>query len=184
VLTPSIAVHGKAGGSQVDDTFAPTPLTFVLDGTSLRVQETPVATTPGAAPADPMHPSQPGVVPHRVPASIKLAVVRVHATTARTLGLVGLVLAGLLALLGLALRGRDADDELVSIRRQSAGMLVPVSSPLAAPPGGYVDVAHFDSLVHIARNYQLMILHHQRGDAHSFFIDDDGSIYRYTVRAA
>jgi len=45
-------------------------------------------------------------------------------------------------------------------------------------------VANFDSLAHIARSYQLMILHHQRGNAHSFYIDDDGSIYRYSVRAA
>jgi hypothetical protein len=29
-----------------------------------------------------------------------------------------------------------------------------------------------------------MILHHQRGNAHSFYIDDDGSIYRYSLRAA
>src|SRR5262249_43920703 len=39
VLTPSVAVHGSVGGSPVNDTFAPTPLTFVLDGTSLRVQQ-------------------------------------------------------------------------------------------------------------------------------------------------
>ena len=77
----------------------------------------------------------------------------------------------------------EAADELMKIRRRGGGLLVPVSSPPAPPAGGYVDVANFDSLAHLARSYQLMILHHQRGDAHSFYIDDDGSIYRYGVRA-
>src|SRR5439155_17046083 len=37
VLTPTIAVSGTVGGVAVSDTFAPNPLTFVLDGYSLRL---------------------------------------------------------------------------------------------------------------------------------------------------
>ena len=185
VLTPAIAVHGMVAGKSVSDTFAPTPLSFALDGYSLRLeQQTAVPTQPGeAAPADALRPSQPGVVAQHAPASVKLLVAKVRVTTARTIGLVGLVFAGLLALAGFLLTGRNQGDELMKIRRRGGSLLVPVSSPPAPPAGGYVDVANFDSLAHLARSYQLMILHHQRGDAHSFYIDDDGSIYRYGVRA-
>jgi signal peptidase I len=184
VLTPAIDVSGTVGGEAVSNTFAPTPVTFVLDHFSLRLQESSMPTQPGAAPADTLHPSEPGVVPHREPASIKLLVAKVRVTTARWVGIVGLALAALVALVGFVLSGRNKGDELTKIRRIGGGLLVPVSGPPAPPPGGYVDVANFDSLAHIARSYQLMILHHQRGDAHNFYIDDDGSIYRYSLRAA
>jgi signal peptidase I len=185
VLTPAIDVRGTVAGSAVSDTFAPTPLTFVLDGYSLRLQQTAVSMQPGAAvTTDALHPSEPGVVPHREPASVKLLVGKVRVTTARWIGIAGLALAALVALVGFVLSGRNEDDELAKIRRLGGGLLVRVSSPPAPPAGGYVDVANFDSLAHIARSYQLMILHHERGDSHSFYIDDDGSIYRYSVRAA
>ena len=185
VLTPAIEVSGTVGATAVSDTFAPTPLTFVLDGYSLRLQQTATSMQPGAtATSDALHPSEPGVVPHREAASIKLLVGKVRVTSARWIGIVGLAFAALLALVGFVLSGRNQGDELTKIRRLGGGLLVPVSGPPAPPAGGYVDVANFDSLAHIARSYQLMILHHQRGDSHSFYIDDDGSIYRYSVRAA
>ena len=184
VLAPTIDVHGTAGGDAVTDTFAPTPLTFALDAYSLRLEQVPTATVPGTGPApDALHPSQPGVVPHRTSAKIKLIVASISVTAARALGLTGLGLAGLAALVGFVLLGGRQGDELATIRRRGGSLLVPVSSPPAAPSGGYVDVANFDSLAHLARSYQLVILHHQRGEAHSFYIDDDGSIYRYSVRA-
>jgi signal peptidase I len=185
VLTPAIDVSGTVGGKAVSAAFAPTPLTFALDGYSLRLQQAATPTQPGAATAtDALHPSEPGVVPHREPASIKLVVGKVRVTSARWIGVVGLVFAALIALAGFVLSGRNRGDELTTIRRLGGGLLVPVSSPPAPPAGGYVDVANFDSLAHIARSYQRMILHHQRGNAHSFYIDDDGSIYRYSLRAA
>lgn len=187
VLTPTIAVRGTVGANAVSDTFAPTPLTFVLDRYSLRLQQVaPVAQAPGTAATttDALHPSQPGVVADEVPASVKLVFANARVTTARRIGITGLVLAALLGIAGFLLFGRNQGDELMNIRRRSGALLVPVSSPPAPPAGGYVDVANFESLDHLARNYQLMILHHQRDDAHSFFIDDDGSIYRYSVRAA
>src|SRR5262249_58515652 len=93
------------------DTFAPTPLTFVLDGFSLRIENVPAATAePGAAPADALHPSQPGVVPHRAPASMKLLVGKVRVTTARTIGFGGLARPALLPLAGLMLARRNRGD--------------------------------------------------------------------------
>jgi signal peptidase I len=184
VLRPTVTVHGRVGGAQVEDTFMPTALSFALDGFSLRLQRTSPAAQPGVTETvDALHPSQPGVIPHQSPASMKLVVAKVRVTSARWIGLVGLVLAALLAVAGFVLLGRNQGDELTKIRRRGGALLVPVSSPPAAPAGGYVEVANFDSLAHLARSYQLMILHHQRGDAHSFYLDDDGSIYRYGVRA-
>ena len=184
VLAPAVHVRGTVDGTPVTTDFTPTPLTFALDGYSLRLQQSAAASQPGAtvSSADALHPSEPGVMSHSRPASARLVVASMRVSTARTLGIAGLVLAALLALAGLLVSGVSG-DELSRIRRRGGGMLVPVSSPPAAPAGGFVDVANFDSLVHLARSYQLVILHHQRGDAHSFYIDDDGSIYRFSVRA-
>jgi signal peptidase I len=183
-LTPTVDVHGDVAGTQVSQTFAPTALSFALDGYALRLQTTAPATLqPGTAAPDVLSPSEPGVIPQQAPATVKLLVAKVRVSTARTAGLAGFGLALLAGLVGFALLGGRRGDELTAIQRRNGGLLVPVSSAPAAPAGGYIEVANFDSLAHLARGYQLMILHHQRGEAHSFYLDDDGSIYRYSVRA-
>src|SRR5207247_6238014 len=91
-------------------------LTFALDGYSLRLQQAATPLQPGAAAVDALHPSEPGVVPHRESASIKLLVGKVRVTSARWIGIVGLVLAALLALAGFRLSGRNRGDELTTIR--------------------------------------------------------------------
>jgi signal peptidase I len=183
-LTPTVNVVGNIGGSPITTDFAPTPITFALDAFSLRLQDATTPLTPGESgtPTDALHPSAPGVLPQTAPASVKLLVTHIGVTTARRAGLIGLVVAAVLALAGLLVLGRGGSDELASIRRRGGDLLVPVSSPPVRPAGGYVDVANFDSLDHLARSYELVILHHQRGAEHSFYIDDDGSIYRYRVR--
>jgi signal peptidase len=184
VLAPTVDVTGNVAGTPVSQAFAPTALSFALDGYALRLQQAAPATLqPGTTAPDALHPSEPGVIPQRAPATVKLLVAKIRVAPARTVGLAGFGLAALAALIGLLLAGGRRGDELSAIQRRSGGLLVPVSSAPAAPAGGYIEVANFDSLAHLARSYQLMILHHQRGESHSFYLDDDGSIYRYGVRA-
>ena len=183
-LAPTVDVQGDVAGTPISQTFAPTALNFALDGFALRLEQSAPATLqPGTTAPDALHPSEPGVVPQHAAASVKLLVAKLRVSTARTVGLAGFGLAAIAALVGFALLGVRRGDELASIQRRNGGLLVPVSSAPAAPAGGYIEVANFDSLAHLARSYQLMILHHQRGEAHSFYLDDDGSIYRYGVRA-
>lgn len=183
-LTPAVDVRGNVAGTPVSQIFAPTGLSFALDGYALRLQQsTPAALQPGATAADALHPSEPGVIAQRAPATVRLVVAKLRVSTARTVGLAGFCFAAIAALVGVLLVGGRRGDELAAIQRRSGGLLVPVSSAPAAPAGGYIEVANFDSLAHLARSYQLMILHHQRGESHSFYLDDDGSIYRYGVRA-
>src|SRR5206468_10835643 len=76
-VTPTVAIDGTVGATPVSSTFAPTPMTFALDQHSLRLQQTSLPTSPGEpAPADALHPSQPGAVPVSHPASVKLVVAR------------------------------------------------------------------------------------------------------------
>jgi hypothetical protein len=184
LLTPHVTLDGTAGGAALHDTFAPAPLIFTLDSFSLRLQHPSLGATPGQAPSDPFHPSQPGSLLRQTAATLKLGTLHVRVSAARPIGLIGLAAAFALALLGLVFsrRGRY-EDELGQIRRQSEGLLVPVSSAPAAPANGYLDLANFESLAYLARSYQRVILHHQQGDSHGFYIDDDGSLYRYQLRA-
>jgi signal peptidase I len=184
LLTPHVTLDGTAAGAALHDTFAPAPLIFTLDSFSLRLQHPSLGATPGQAPSDPFHPSQPGSLLRQTAATLKLGTLHVRVSTARPIGLIGLAAALALALLGLLLSRSDRrEDELGQIRRQSEGLLVPVSSAPAAPATGYLDLANFESLAYLARSYQRVILHHQQGDSHGFYIDDDGSLYRYQLRA-
>lgn len=184
LVTPRITLDGTAGGAALHDTFAPAPLTFTFDSLSLRLQHPSLGVTPGQAPVDPFHPSQPGSLLRQTPATLKLGMLHLRVSAARPLGLIGLAVAVGLALLGLLVTRRSrSEDELGQIRRRSGGLLVPVSSAPAAPANGYLDLANFESLAYLARSYERVILHHQQGDSHGFYIDDDGSIYRYQLRA-
>jgi signal peptidase I len=187
-LTPVVAINGNVGTTSLaGSTFAPTAITFALDNTSLRMENTAVPTMPGIATsstASALTPSEPGVIAQSHPASVRLIVAHVGVTTLRKVSVIGLVVAVLLGLIGLLVLGAGGKDELASIRRRGGDLLVPVSSPPVRPAGGYVDVANFESLVHLARSYELVILHHQQGSEHGFYIDDDGSIYRYRVSTA
>jgi glucose-6-phosphate 1-dehydrogenase len=44
------------------------------------------------------------------------------------------------------------------------------------------DLADMEALVRLAKRYERLILHSEKGDEHTFVVDDAGSIYRYRAR--
>jgi Family of unknown function (DUF5305) len=109
----------------------------------------------------------------------------VSVKTLREVGSIGALGALLLVLLAAAtLVAASRGDELPRIQRNYGFALVAISSPPQAPDGRYVDVPTFESLAQLAETYERLILHHEQWGVHSFYIDDDSSVYRYTLDRA
>ena len=80
------------------------------------------------------------------------------------------------------LEGRG--DELSRIRRGHARLIVPVQSAPPPPPGGYVDVADLESLAQLASSYERVIFHLHEDPGDAFYVEDDGSVYRYRLEVS
>lgn len=183
LVTPTISLRGHLAGQALHTSFAPQPLDFVLDRYTLRLSgSTGAGAGPDQAPADPLHPSATGSLMRRESLTINLVGHRARVSRVRHLGLDGLLAAALLALLAAAfLHANRANDELGRIRRRYGHRILTVAAPPTAPATGYVEVASFGSLAQVAARLERVICHHQvDGDA-AFYLEDDGSVYRYKV---
>ena len=172
-----VAVQGVVGGRRVHELLAPTPVSFALDSTKLKLllPEQPDA-------PDPLQATVAGSLAGSAPASIGLGGLRLSVRTARTVGVLGAVGAVLVAVLGLLLvaRGRGG-DEVEQIRRRYRSWLVEAASPLSAP--NVVDLTSIESLARLAEYYERAIVHHADGAAHTFAIEHEGTLYRVRLGA-
>jgi signal peptidase I len=103
--------------------------------------------------------------------------------TLRWIGLVG-VLLSLACALGSYLRKRSEPfEETVRIQAQYGHMIVPIvgGEDLGWPP---VDVPNIKALVKLAHSSQRLILHNRSGEVDTYLLNDDGTVYRYQVRAS
>jgi len=170
-------VRGVVGGQRVHDSFAPTPVSFALDATKLRLllPEQPEA-------PDPLHATASGSLTHSAPATLGLGRLRASVPRARMAGIVGAGVGALVAALGLLLLVRgEAGDEIAQIRRRHGSWLVEVT----ALPGAasVVELTSVASLARLAEYYERAILHHVDGAVHTFAIERDGTLYRVRVGA-
>jgi len=181
LLTPTISLRGRLAGQPLHTSFAPQPLDFVLDKDILRLSGSLGAGAgPGQAPADPLHPSATATLMRHEPLTINLFGKRARASRVRQLGLDGLLAAALLVLLAAAfLHVNGSNDELGRIRRRYGHGILTVAAPPAAPANGYVEVTSFDSLAHLAATLERVIFHHQLDGDAAFYLENDGSVYRY-----
>ena len=174
-IQPRIAVRGEVGGTRVRVAFAP-PLTFALDELHLQLQQ-PIASTPGAAPSNALHPAQSAVVTG--PAAV-VSVGPLSLGVARVVAVLGVLasLFGLAALGGLVPLGRAPGEEIPARYRS---MLVSVGKPKhSAVEGWVVDVDSFEALGQLADHYDRLILHQRHPKGESYLVEEGGVAYRYT----
>ncbi|MFN2640600.1 MAG: signal peptidase I [Actinomycetota bacterium] len=188
-LVPSVDVTGIVEGKPIRATFAPR-LPLQLDRLMLRTL--PVATSAGTSnepPADPLEPSQQGSVDvgKAIGRRVAIGPIRLDARAARRAGIAS-ALACIIALAFAGYRGRARDetreDEATRILRRYRQWIVPVASPSARSGDPIVDVTSMASLLRLADRYGRMILHEEGVQRPAFFIEDEGTTYRYVTRAA
>jgi signal peptidase I len=101
---------------------------------------------------------------------------------ARTGGLaVGGVLLLVAAILALLARpGRVG--EAARIKARYGRLLVPVDAAGGSGHKSVIEVPTFRTLVRLADHYERLVLHHQRDGRHTYLLDVDDSLYRYTAK--
>lgn len=186
--TLAIMPHVRATGSldhlPLSTTFSPA-LEFSVS--ELEVKPTlggsSSSATAGASSA--FTPSSGGSVPSKryQPLFLSFKVVQVSVAAARAIALIGIavVLAGLIAMLGLLRTRKRPQGEAAGIRARYGHMIVPVAH-VAQPAGSSViDVADMEALVRIAEHYDRSILHETAAGAEAFWVTDESGQFRYTV---
>ena len=180
LVTPHIKVQGALHGQQLASSFGPAPLTFVLDKQTLRLAH-PIlgSSAPGEAPVDQLRPSATGSMPHLEANRMRIFMLRADVGRTRMFALLGLLISALLAAGALAaVLVSRSPDELTRIRRRYGHQIVSVT---AAPAGTAVDTATFDDLAVIAAADERVILQLVDGEGATFYVDEDGTVYRYRV---
>jgi signal peptidase I len=117
--------------------------------------------------------------PRAVPGEIGILGRSLEVATARRMAAVLGIAAVLATLLAIALaRASRRDGEAGLIAARHGGRLVPVDR-LDLVDRRLVDVGTIDDLVTLAEHYGRPILYECRGDAHTYAVEEQGTVYRY-----
>jgi signal peptidase I len=102
----------------------------------------------------------------------------------RTLGLAGLALALVLfAAVTLVERRTRRPGEAAAIERRLRRGMLTVESIDVTEVAAVVELSSIDELIAIAEEYERLVLHQQRGDAHAYTVLEDGTVYHYELAA-
>ncbi|HWI71131.1 MAG TPA: signal peptidase I [Baekduia sp.] len=187
-VLPRVHVKGTLAGQTLDDRFAPA-LTFQLDPLQLRTgagsgsTAASAAARSGALPVA-FTPSEAGSVAAiaHTPSRLSVGRLGLRVSTARWVALLGLLLAGVVALLTTARERRRPTDLSAQIHARYKHLIVPVSSIVLSPDQPIVDVMTIEALAQVAERCERVILHHHRIGAETYLVDDEGTLYRYQPR--
>ena len=169
-VTARVHSEGTLDGTPIGGDITPS-YAFAVSDVQMTPQGSPTSSTDGSL-------SSAGSKPN----TVKLLVVKASVPTVRVLAVLALLLALTAGIFGAVSRRREeGDSEVERILRDHKHLIVPGDAGL--PPGLPVtDVADMEALVRLAERYERLILHSEKGDEHTFVVDDAGSIYRYRVR--
>ncbi len=177
-VVPRVRAAGYAGDTVVDETFEP-QLPLVLDEVALRLVEP--ASDPGEeeSATSSLTPRVEGEGTVSEPAVLSLGPLSTTVADARSIGLIGLLVAlGSLAigatLLARSLRGSEGDR----IEARYGGRIVRARATV--PEGRWVtDVDDIDTLVRLADAYDRVVLRVAGDDGDTYLVDDGIAVYRW-----
>jgi signal peptidase I len=186
---PQVNVTGAVAGHPITTSFAPS-LTLTPQAGQLLVggasQSGASAGSAGSGTStDAFTRTENGAVssPGTAPARITVYGLSLGVDTLRWIALIGLLLSvGVAAYAYLRKRG-EPFEESVRIQAQYGHLIVPIiaGEDLGWPP---VDVPNIKALVRLAESGQRLILHNRSGDVDTYMVNDEGTVYRYQVRAS
>jgi hypothetical protein len=109
-----------------------------------------------------------------------------HALAVRTIrgiGLGGVLLAALAALIGLLPRFRAAQHAGARVQARYGHLIVPIAGLAPNAALAPIDVTTMDALVALAERSERLILHHRDTDADTYLVDDAGTLFRHRIAA-
>ena len=173
-LQPVVDVTGTLGAEPVKTRFAPV-LAFRLNSSSLRLD----TASPSAAEQTALVRAKKGYGAGAEANTLSLLGLTLHVSAARMLALFGGIGAlAAAAMLALGLVREREGDEPAQIASRHGAWLVDVA-PRPRADASILDVTTMEGLVRLAERYERMILHEVFDGAHSYLVEEDGSVYRY-----
>ena len=190
-------ITGNVAGHPIKTNFAPV-LSFEPEGPQLMVSGGSAssgapsgsttagsATTSSASSQVDYTPSQSGSVasPGIAPATVTVLGVSPEVRLLRWIALLGLLLSVPIAFYAFLRKRGEPFEESVHIQSQYGHLIVPIvaGEDLGWPP---VDVPNIKALVRLAESGQRLILHNRSGDVDTYMVNDEGTVYRYQVKAS
>ena len=192
VVLPEVHVTGTVAGHALNMRFAPSmsfelgPQQLVLNGASATSGSSSAGGASGsAASSGSLTTTQSGAVgrPATAAATIRVLGVSPEVSLLRWISVLGLLLSGLAAGYFFLRKRGEPFDESVQIQARYGHLIVPIlaGEDLGWPP---VDVPHIKALVRLAESGQRLILHNRSGDVDTYMVNDEGTVYRYQVKAS
>ncbi|MGH3137349.1 MAG: signal peptidase I [Gaiellaceae bacterium] len=171
-IVAGVDVRGQVFDEPVDQTFSP-ELPLLLDTVSVR----PNASTGDSA----LFSARRGeTITVRLPSYVSIGRVDLSVAKARRLGLLGLVVAALITIVGVVVlaRTRRSGEPASAL---FGDRMITIAGPRATESGSVTELADAESLYRVAEHYDRVILHWRDGRGHVYQVDDGGSVYRYRV---
>jgi hypothetical protein len=170
-VTAHVVTRGSLNGRPVTGDISP-QRTFALSRTQLTPQGQASTTTKGSL-------SGTG----SKPAHVKLLVVSLGVSTVRILAVLLLLLGLAAGALAAAARRSESEESPAEQLLDEHRALI-VSGDTDLPVGLPVtEMENMAGLVQLAKRYERLILHEEKGGEHIFTLDDAGSVYRYRMPA-
>ncbi|HTP21450.1 MAG TPA: signal peptidase I [Solirubrobacteraceae bacterium] len=191
-VEPVVHVTGTLGGHPLNQSFAPS-MNFTLgtaqlvsNGASGTSGSSSAVSSPGSGGSSgDLAPSQSSGVgtPSTAPSTITVLGISPQVATVRWLALVGLLLSAGLAVYAFLRKRGEPFEESVQIQAKYGHLIVPIvaGEDLGWPP---VDVPNIKALARLAESGQRLILHNRAGDVDTYMVNDEGTVYRYQVKAS
>lgn len=193
-VVPRVHINGTVAGHPIKATFAPalgfglTPTQLVADGVSASGPSAAGAapTTTAGAPKVGYSQSTTGAVmavPGSAPTTLTMLGVSPTISLLRWLALIGLLASVAVALYAFLRKRGEPFEESVQIQTKYGHLIVPIvaGEDLGWPP---VDVPNIKALARLAESGQRLILHNRSGDVDTYMVNDEGTVYRYQVKAS
>lgn len=191
-VEPVVHVTGTVAGHPLNQSFAPSmslqlgPQQLVSNGASATSGSSSAGGGSGSGGSSgSLTPSESGGVgtPSTAPATVTVLGVSPEVDVLRWIALLGLLLSVPIALYAFMRKRGEPFEESVHIQSQYGHLIVPIvaGEDLGWPP---VDVPNIKALVRLAESGQRLILHNRSGDVDTYMVNDEGTVYRYQVKAS
>jgi len=107
---------------------------------------------------------------------------QVAVSALRMMSVLGLVVSLVaLAMLGLKLQVYSKTNQAMLARMKYASMMIDVQNAASFQGAGLIEVKSMDDLAKLAERFNTVILHEERGNSHAYYLQGEGSAYRFVL---